>query len=222
MKKSLSQIIREPVNSLTHAFGALAAVVGLVLMIIDSMNRESYIALMASLFFGISMILLYSSSAAYHWVNGSERRILWLKRIDHMMIFILIAGSYTPYTLIALPSPMSWIVFGLVWGIAIAGVLLKLLWIHAPRWISTGIYLGMGWMSVAIFPSMHDSFSFGGYFWLAMGGLAYTIGAIIYALKKPDPIPMKFGFHEIWHLFVMAGTFCHFWSIYNYVLPIAA
>ncbi|TNE74321.1 hemolysin III family protein [bacterium] len=220
MKKQLSSIIREPVNSLTHAVGALAAVVGLVFMIYDSSQRESYLAIMASLFFGISMILLYSSSAAYHWVMGSDNRILWLKRVDHMMIFILIAGSYTPYCLIALPSPMSWIVFGIVWGIAVGGVLLKLLWIHAPRWISTGIYLGMGWMSVAIFPSMVDTFTLGGYIWLGLGGLAYTIGAVIYALKKPDPFPLKFGFHEIWHIFVMAGTFCHFWSIYNYVLPI--
>ena len=217
----LIKSIREPVNALTHGFGAVASLIALILMVSDSWSKTEYSALLASWVFGISMILLYSSSSIYHWVKGSDSRILWLKKIDHMMIFILIAGTYTPYCIIALPNTMGWITFSLVWAVAIAGIFIKLFWIHAPRWISTGIYLGMGWFAVTIFPSMNEQFGTGGFLWLGIGGLAYTIGAIIYALKKPDPFPLKFGFHEIWHIFVLIGTFSHFASIFIYVLPIS-
>lgn len=208
-------------NSLTHALGAIAALLGLLFMVYDSSLKNSFNGLLGSWFFGISMILLYSSSATYHWVKASDKSILWLKKIDHIMIFVLIAGTYTPFCVIALPQPMGWIVFGLVWGIALGGIILKLAWIQAPRWVSTGIYLGMGWLAVIIFPFLIDGFTFSGYVWIALGGLSYTIGAIIYALKKPDLFPLVFGFHEIWHLFVLAGTFCHFGCIYWYVLPLA-
>lgn len=218
----LNKFFREPVNTLTHLFGALLAVAGTVFMIYDSLDKSTYIPLMASLFFGISMILLYTSSAVYHWVDARyPDALLWLKKVDHMMIFVLIAGTYTPYALIGLESPQSWIVFYSVWGIALAGIILKLVWIHAPRWLSTLFYLGMGWMSLAIFPLMSEGFSVMGFVWLGIGGLFYTVGAIIYAIKKPDPFPKVFGFHEIWHLFVIGGTFSHFWSIYNYVIPLA-
>lgn len=213
---------REPVNTLTHLFGVILAIIGTVFMIYDSLNKSSTIPILASLFFGISMILLYTSSTVYHWVsNRYPSAILWLKKMDHMMIFVLIAGTYTPYCLIGMESPLSWIVFSVVWTIALGGIVMKLLWIHAPRWISTALYLGMGWMSLAIFPSLSDEFTLGGYIWLILGGLSYSIGAVIYATKKPDPFPDVFGFHEIWHLFVLGGTFTHFMSVYLYILPIS-
>lgn len=216
-------MFREPVNTLTHLFGALLAIVGTVFMLYDSWGSASYLPLMASWFFGLSMIFLYTSSAVYHWVSEQyPKAILWLKKVDHMMIFVLIAGTYTPFVLIGLDEPLRWIVFYSIWSIALAGIILKLVWIHAPRWLSTLFYLGMGWISMAIFPLLTDEFAMGGYIWIGIGGFFYTAGAIIYATKKPDPIPQVFGFHEIWHLFVIGGTFSHFWSIYKYMLPLAA
>lgn len=221
MISALKKIIREPVNSLTHAFGAVASVVALGFMLYFSISIHSVSAIWASSVFGFGMILLYAASAIYHWSMGSESRILKLKKFDHISIFILIAGTYTPYCLLALENPLCWILFGIIWGIAFAGLFIKLYWITAPRFLSTAIYLAMGWMAVAIFPFMKDEFGIDGFLWLAYGGVSYTVGAIIYAIKKTDPVPGVLGFHEIWHLFVLGGTYCHFWSIYKYVLPLA-
>ena len=221
MISALKKIIREPVNSLTHAFGAVASVVALGFMLYYSITIHSVSAIWASSVFGFGMTLLYLASSIYHWSLGPESRILKLKKFDHISIFILIAGTYTPYCILALTDPLRWIMFGIVWAIAFIGLFIKLFWITAPRFLSTAIYLAMGWMAVIIFPYMKDEFGMEGFFWLAMGGLSYTVGAVIYALKKPNLIPDILGFHEIWHVFVLGGTFCHFWSIYKYVLPLA-
>lgn len=220
MKKLLLSI-REPVNSLTHAVGAIGSLIALLMMVIYSIQAESISAIWSSIVFGLGMILLYTASTIYHWSKGSESRILRLKKLDHISIFILIAGTYTPFCLVALPTPHKWIMFSIVWTIALAGLFIKLFWISAPRWLSTLIYLGMGWMSVTIFPYLDERFGMGGFSWLTAGGLFYTIGAIVYAIKKPNLIPNRFGFHELWHLFVLGGTFCHFWTVYQYVLPLA-
>jgi hemolysin III len=133
------------------------------------------------------------------------------------MIFVLIAGTYTPICLVPLRGAWGWSLFGIVWGMALVGLVLKLFWIQAPRWLSTSIYLLMGWICViAIYPIV-QTVPTGGVIWLAMGGLFYSIGAIIYGIKWPDPFPRVFGFHAIWHLFVLGGSFCHFWMIYSYV-----
>lgn len=219
--KKLFLSIREPVNSLTHAFGALASLVALILMVSYSSMKDSTIAIVSSVIFGVGMILLYTASAVYHWSKGPESRILRLKKFDHISIFVLIASTYTPFCLLALPKPQQIIMMSIVWSIAFAGLFIKLFWIHAPRWLSTLMYIAMGWMSVTIFPYMDEGFGMGGFTWLAAGGIFYTVGAVIYALKKPVLLPNVFGFHELWHLFVMGGTFCHFWSIYQYVLPLA-
>jgi len=135
------------------------------------------------------------------------------------MIFILIAGTYTPVCLIPLRGGWGWSLFGIVWGFAIAGVFIKLYWMNAPRWLYTGIYLVMGWMViVAIYPLI-KVLPTGALAWLAAGGLFYTVGAVIYAIKRPNLVPGVFGFHEIWHLFVMAGSFSHWWVMMNFILP---
>ena len=156
----------------------------------------------------------------YHLLPLPPRGISNLRRIDHAMIFVLIAGTYTPICLIPLRGIGGWNLFGVIWGIAIIGIFLALFWINAPRWLSTFIYLIMGWLIVVAFYPLAQTIALKGIVWLVLGGLCYSVGAIIYTLKRPNPVPGIFGFHEIWHIFVMAGSFCHFWAMFYYVLRI--
>ena len=143
-----------------------------------------------------------------------------MRRIDHIMIFIVIAGTYTPLCLVPLRGAWGWTIFGIVWAMAVIGMILKIFSMNIPRWISTGIYLVMGWMCiVAVYPLVM-TLNMTCLMWLALGGLFYTAGAVIYAVKKPDPWPKVFGFHEIWHLFVLAGSFCHFWVVFRFLMYI--
>lgn len=163
--------------------------------------------------FGVSLILLYTASTIYHAVKASSKAVSVLRKVDHVMIFVLIAGSYTPFCLLPLRGPWGWSLFGTIWGLALLGAVTKLFWMHAPRWLSTGFYLLMGWLvMIAVYP-MIQSVATPSLILLAIGGLCYTAGAILYATKWPNPWPGRFGFHEIWHLFVMAGSTAHFASV---------
>lgn len=211
--------IREPVNGLTHLFGAILSVVGLLALVIKAMETsESALAVIAVAIFGISMILLYSASATYHMVIAKDRVVAFLRRIDHSMIFVLIAGTYTPLCLISLQGTTGWILFGVVTGIAVAGVIFKLVWFHAPRLLSTILYVAMGWIVIFYSPSLLPILGGKGMFMLILGGMFYTVGALIY-WKKPAYLSFKhFGFHEIFHLFILAGSLFHFICVYGYVL----
>jgi hemolysin III len=193
------------------------ALVGLVLLLIESIQLGSVSHIVAFSIFGLSMVLLYTSSSLYHSLHVKERTLKWLQKLDHSMIYVLIAGTYTPVCLLVLDNTWGWTMFGIVWSLAVVGIVIKLTWFNAPRWLSTAFYLGLGWLAVLIFPQMLEMASIEFISWIAIGGAAYTIGAVIYGIKKPDPIPEVFGFHEIWHLFVMAGTFSHFWAIYDHI-----
>jgi hemolysin III len=209
--------IREPVSALTHGFSALFAIFGLVLMIQAANQHGTIWHLISFVIYGISMFLMFFSSAMYHWVQASPKTLQSLRRFDHMMIFVMIAGSFTPFCLVVLHGTLGWVLFGLMWGIAVMGILMKIVWMHAPRWLSTGAYVGMGWLGLVPVYSLYKALPLEGLSWLVAGGVLYTLGALVYGLKKPDPLPEVFGFHEVWHLFVMAGSFCHFWSIYRFV-----
>ncbi|MGM0587633.1 MAG: PAQR family membrane homeostasis protein TrhA [Bacteroidota bacterium] len=216
MKKIIASI-REPVNGLTHGIGAILSLIGLVLLLIEALEIGSVSHILAFSIFGSSMVLLYTSSSLYHSLNVKERTLGWLQKLDHSMIYVLIAGTYTPVCLLVLEDTWGWTMFGIIWSLAVVGIIIKLTWFDAPRWLSTAFYLGLGWLAVLIFPQMIELASVEFMIWIAIGGAAYTIGAIIYGTKKPDPLPKVFGFHEIWHLFVMAGTFSHFWAIYDHI-----
>jgi hemolysin III len=136
------------------------------------------------------------------------------------MIYLLIAGTYTPLCLVPLRGPWGFSLLGGIWGLALAGMIAKVFWLQAPRWLSTGIYLLMGWLVVAAISPLWAGLPRGGLLWLGLGGLFYSGGAVVYALKRPDPWPGRFGFHEIWHLMVLAASFCHFWTMLAYVLPL--
>lgn len=215
MKKYIFPI-REPFNAYTHLFGAIVALAGTVLLILDStIDPVSY--KLSFIVYGITVFLMFASSALYHTVRVSERTEEIYRMIDHIMIYLVIAGSYTPICAIALDGEWRLGMLIGIWIFAVAGVLKKIFWLNAPRWFSTGLYLLMGWIAIIIFPQIWDVVPKGFSFWIIIGGLFYTIGAIIYGLKKPDPAPSWFGHHGIWHLFVIGGAFSHFWAIYNYL-----
>lgn len=209
--------LRDPVNGLTHFIGALLAVLATVLLIMRSVSPAMPWHIVTFSIFGGGMILLYTASTLYHWLPLSESGIRFLRRVDHSMIFFYIAATYTPICLIPLRGPWGWSLFGVVWGLALSGIVMKIFWLHAPRWLSTAIYLAMGWMVlVGVYPLV-TSLSPAALAWLAGGGLVYSAGAVIYALKWPDPWPKRFGFHEIFHLFVIGGSFCHFVVMYWFI-----
>jgi len=171
--------------------------------------------------FGLSLIALYSASTLYHLLPLSPPSVARLRRVDHMMIFVLIAGTYTPFCLLALDGAWRVGLLSVIWSLAVCGILLKLFWMEAPRWLSVTLYLGMGWVAVIAAPALLLAVPTGGMSWVLGGGLLYTAGALIYALKRPNLMPGVFGFHELWHLFVVAGSACHFWAVLHYVAPLA-
>lgn len=209
--------LRDPISGLTHCIGAALAVLGTVLLIMRSVSPAMPWHIVTFSIFGGGMILLYTASTLYHWLPLSEKGIRFMRRVDHSMIFFYIAATYTPICLIPLRGPWGWSIFGVIWGLAILGIGMKVFWLHAPRWFSTAIYLAMGWLvMVGIYP-LFQSLPGAALAWLVGGGLVYSIGAVVYALKWPDPFPNVMGFHEIFHLFVIGGSFCHFVVMYWFI-----
>lgn len=211
--------IREPGSALTHFIGMMMAVFAAMPLLVKAAVSGGSITLTAMTVFMFSMILLYGASATYHSVNLTGPRLKFFRKIDHMMIFVLIAGSYTPVCLIVLGGTSGYTLLALVWGIAIAGMLIKALWITCPKWFSSMIYIAMGWVCVLVFGQLLDTLPTAAFLWLLAGGIIYTAGGVIYALKLPifNTRHKYFGSHEIFHLFVMGGSICHFIFMYAYV-----
>lgn len=209
--------LREPMNGFTHFIGIIFAVIATILLLDISLNPYKPYHLISFSVFGFGMILLYITSTLYHWLRLSEAGILKLRKADHIMIFIYIAATYTPVCIVALKGTLGWGLLISVWFVALVGVIIKIFWMSAPRWLSTFIYILMGWLALIVIYPLVNAIQIGALIWLSIGGLFYTIGAVIYALKKPDPYPGILGFHEIFHLFVLLGTFSHFWMIYKYI-----
>ena len=210
---NLLTAFREPVNALTHWAGVLAAL--LLLWPMWWWAERTGLARWPFTVFLVSMALLYAASGAYHSFRGSERGLVWLRKLDHAGIFLLIAGSYTPLAYYGLPGPWRDAVLYGIWGLAVAGVALKVLTMRLPRWVSTLLYLLMGWLAVALLPQLLRNLPVQAVAWLVAGGLLYTLGAAIYATKAWNPRPGVFGFHEIWHLFVLGGTAAHVVMMFN-------
>jgi len=218
--------IKDPVSGFTHLLGAVLSIAGLVLLMIWGAKFSDEVAwdIVSFAIFGSSLVLLYTFSAIYHLCNVGETATNILRKFDHIMIFILIAGTYTPICLGPLRGPWGWTIFGIVWGLAIIGIIFTAIWIKAPRWLTTSIYLSMGWtVLIATYPlimTFIEANMFPSLGWLLAGGIFYTIGAVIYGIKRPNLNIPGVGFHEIFHIFVMIGSFCHFWFIFNHVLYI--
>lgn len=212
--------LREPVNSLTHFVGALLALVGTVVLVSLALGDPWKTTAFA--IYGTTLVLLFTASTLLHALPVGGRALLRLRILDHAAIFLLIAGSYTPITLVTLREghPVwAWTLFVLVWALALLGVLFKLVWIGAPRLLSTGLYLSMGWLALVGIVPLLQELPPAGLWWLLVGGLFYSVGAVIYGLRRPDPFPGRFGYHEIWHLLVLAGSGSHYLLVLRHVLP---
>lgn len=215
----MNTYIREPINGLTHLAGAILAFIGLLAMVIKVVaSGESSLQIAAVIIFGISMILLYAASATYHMVIASDKVIAFLRKIDHSMIFILIAGSYTPFCLISLNGTVGWVIFAIVSLIALVGVLFKMVWFNCPRWLSTVLYMAIGWIIIFAVSPLSDALSKPGLMLLVTGGILYTIGGIIYAVKPQFMETKYLGFHEIFHIFILLGSLSHFLCVFLYVI----
>jgi len=209
--------VREPFNGFSHLFGAVASVLGMYILVRRALIYGTGRHVVSFAIFGMSLILLYSSSALYHLLFVSDKATKILRYVDHSMIYVLIAGTYTPLCLISLWREPGLIVFACIWGLTIAGMITTGIWLNAPRWLSTLIYTIMGWLIIVTTSSLIPAITLSGFEWLLGGGILYSIGAIIYGLKWPN-LPSGFlDFHGIFHLFILAGSFCHYWLIFKYV-----
>jgi len=199
--------IREPVNAWSHLVGLVLATAGTILLLHLAHSAAQSAAFAV---YGGSLILLYAASTAYHAVPLPAHRLRPLRTLDHIAIYFLIAGTYTPVALVTLRRPVGLLVLGTAWAIAVAGIPFKIWWLDAPIWLSTGIYLAMGYMALLVAVPLASTVPPQGLAWLVAGGVAYTVGAIIFSRGRPNPFPGVFGHHEIWHLLVLVGSGCHF------------
>mgnify|MGYP005769909021 FL=1 len=213
--------MKDPGSAITHLIGCIMAVLAAAPLLLKAAREPDKINIIAMGIFILSMILLYAASTIYHTVDSTEKVNRRLRKMDHMMIFILIAGSYTPVCLIVLQNMTGYVLCAAVWAVALIGIIVKACWITCPKWFSSVIYIGMGWLCVFAFIPIVRALSPAGFGWLLAGGIIYTIGGIIYALKLPifNSRHKNFGSHEIFHLFVMGGSICHFIVMYFFVMP---
>lgn len=220
MAKVIEEHVKDPGSAITHFIGMLMAIFAAIPLLIKAAHEPGGIYLVSIAVYAVSLILLYAASTTYHTFNISKKVNTILKKIDHMMISVLIAGSYTPICLLVLGGRMGWILLAIVWGFAIAGILIKAFWVFCPKWVSSVLYIGMGWTCVLAFTQLLNSLSPAAFGWLLAGGIIYTVGGVIYALKLPifNSKHKNFGSHEIFHLFVMGGSLCHFVVMYAFVL----
>jgi hemolysin III len=211
--------LREPVSGLTHLGGAIAALIGqIVLLVLASSGLEK---LISTLVYGLSLVGLFSASAAYHLVNAGPKVTAVLRKLDHSAIYLLIAGTYTPFCVNAFSGFYRWGLLAIVWAIAMAGIVVKLFYMGAPRWLSAGIYVLMGWLCLMAAGEMTTALTPFALGWLIAGGVIYTLGAVVYATKIFNFVPGKFGFHEVWHIFVLLGALAHFVAVLGVILPVA-
>ncbi len=211
--------IREPGSAITHFIGMMMAIVAATPLMVKAATDADHIVFIAMAVFIGSMVALYGASALYHSVTVKDSILKIFRKLDHMMIFVLIAGSYTPVCLVILGDRRGYMLLAAVWGIAIVGMLIKMCWITCPKWFSSILYIAMGWACLAVFGTLWNTLSTGAFLWLLAGGIFYTVGGVIYALKLPifNAKHKNFGSHEIFHLFVMGGSVCHFIFMYLYV-----
>ena len=206
---------KEPVSGLTHLGAAIVSAIGLIILLV--IERGDPAKFISSLIYGLSLVLMFSASAAYHLIPANPQVEFRLRKLDHAAIYLLIAGTYTPICLTFFTGFWRWGLLAIVWGFALAGILVMMFVLNAPRWVNAGIYLIMGWLAVFAIQQMILTMPSAAMFWLIAGGLFFTLGAIIYITKKMDFVPGIFGFHEVWHIFVILGCLSHFILVAQYI-----
>jgi hemolysin III len=210
--------VREPFNGLSHGAGALLSVVGLLLLVALSWGKPWHLTGFA--IYGTSLVVLYLASTLYHSLPVCPRSVEKLLVVDQVAIYLLIAGTYTPICLVPLRGAWGWSLLGVVWGIALLGIIIRIGWRSAPRWVPFAFYLLMGWLSVLAIKPLGDALPVQALLWLFAGGIVYTIGAALLASERPRLWPGKFSFHELWHVFVLGGSACHFVVMCAFVAPL--
>ena len=211
--------LREPINSITHLAGALLSFIALIAMLVKViLTNPTFTSILSVTIFGICLILLYTVSGTYHGIMSNEKVINVLQKLDHSMIFVLIAGSYAPFCLISLKNSIGLPMLLTMFTIAIIGIIFKLCWFDCPRWLQTSMYIGMGWTSIFMLKPLCVNLPTMSIFWLVLGGVLYTIGGIIYGAKPKKLKIGKFEFHEIFHIFIILGSLSHFISVFCYVI----
>lgn len=208
--EGITSRFKEPFSGFSHAAGSALAVIGTVVLGLVAQGS----AAIAAIVYGLSLTALYAASATYHLVRGTEAVGRLLRRFDHCAIFGLIAGTYTPTIWVALEGTTRNWMLAAVWGVALVGIAMRIFWLGAPRWLYVAVYLAMGWMGFLKAEAFYRGLPGAVLALLAAGGLTYTFGAVIYGLKRPNPLPGRFGFHEIWHLFVLLASVFHFAAVY--------
>lgn len=216
----LVKSMKDPGSAITHLIGLVLSVFGGIPLLIKAAQKTAPIYIVACAIYLMGLILLYAASSAYHSFDICNKANRRLKKFDHMMISVLIAGTYTPICLLCLDHKIGIFLLTIVWGLAVLAILFKAFWVTCPKWVSSVLYIGMGWTCVLAFTHIYEALPFYGFLWLLIGGILYTIGGVIYALKLSlfNNRHKYFGSHEIFHLFVMTGSFCHYIVIYAFVL----
>lgn len=212
--------IKDPGSAITHFIGMIMAILAAWPLLLKAAQNPNRLYLIAMSIYAASLILLYAASTTYHTFDKSPKINTLLKKIDHMMISVLIAGSYTPVCLLVLRGKIGIVLLTIVWSIAITGILIKAFWVYCPKWVSSILYIGMGWTCILALPQILQALSPAAFGWLLAGGIMYTVGGVIYTLKLSifNNRHKYFGSHEIFHLFVMAGSACHFIVMYQFIL----
>ena len=208
--------LREPVNSLTHWGGAILALVGSIALLIVGWGTPAKV--ISLIIYGISLVFLFSASATYHMVQVKDKALEIFRKVDHAAIYCLIAGTYTPFCVNAFSGFWQWGLLSIIWSLAVIGILVKVFYIRAPRWLNAGIYLVMGWLCIAAIGQMLVVLPVWVISWLIAGGVIYTLGAVVYVTKIFNFIPGVFGFHEMWHIFVMLAAAAHFVAVLGVAL----
>ena len=208
--------LREPVNSLTHWGGAILGLIGLIALLIVGWDTPAKIISLTV--YGVSLIFLFSASATYHMVQVKDKALEIFRKVDHAAIYVLIAGTYTPFCVNAFEGFWKWGMLSIIWSLAVIGIVIKVFFIRAPRWLNAGIYLVMGWLSVTAAGQMLAALPAWVLMWMIIGGVIYTLGAIVYITKIFNFKPGVFGFHEVWHIFVLLAAAAHFVAVMGVAL----
>lgn len=207
-------ILKDPWSATTHFAGFLAAIVGAIVLVLRAPEDPLRLATVST--YGLGLVGLFLASSLYHFFDLGDRANHWLRRVDHAAIFLFIAACFGPPVLALLQGQSQWILLGTAGGLGLAGAVFKLVWFRAPLWLDMTGYLGFGWLGVLVVPAAAELLPLGSVLLLVLGGLCYTLGAVVFILERPDPRPGVFGHHEIWHLFVLGGAICHY--AFNYRL----
>jgi hemolysin III len=197
-------------RGVSHQYAFFVAMAAGAALVTLARGAEARVAVAV---YALSLSAMFGASALYHRINWRPSVGVWLRRLDHSMIYVLVAGTYTPFALLVLEPALGWAILGVVWGGALAGVVLSLVWINAPRWLSAVLYVVLGWVAIVVLPQLWDRAGVLAVALLATGGVLYTLGAVVYAWRRPDPVPRVFGFHEVFHALVIAAAATQFAAV---------